>query len=116
MQKHPSPAGQGNERVFLCPVMGAAGSLSDKIFPHGGEDVQQDAGLGADTAVLHAVLFQDGVTSRTVWVSAVHRELERTRHHIGDLGVGMMVECAHGPFSKVFSTHISRRYKPAPGG
>jgi hypothetical protein len=32
MQKHPSPAGQGKERVFLCPVMGAAGSLQKAIL------------------------------------------------------------------------------------
>jgi hypothetical protein len=37
MQKHPSPAGQGKERVFLCPAMGgAAGSLQKAIlFPTG---------------------------------------------------------------------------------
>ena len=76
--KHPAPAGQGKERVFLCPATGPAGSLSDKIFPHGGEDVQQDAGLGADAAVLHAVLLQDGIPCPHSVGHAVHREIERT--------------------------------------
>ena len=41
----------------------------DKLLPHRGEDVQQDAGLGADAAVLHAVLFQDGIAGSTVRVT-----------------------------------------------
>ena len=33
----------------------------DKILPHGGEDIQQDARFGADAAMLHAVLLEDSV-------------------------------------------------------
>ena len=86
--------------------MGAAGSRSDEVLPHGGEDVQQDAGLGADAAVLHAVLFQNGIPCPHSVGHAVHREIERTRHHIGDLGVGVVMQCAHGPlFEGVLHTH-----------
>ena len=44
----------------------------------------------------------------TVWVTAVHREIERTRHHIGDLGVGVMVECARRPPFRRCSPHHIR--------
>ena len=47
--------------------------------------------------MLHAVLLQDGITGPHGVSHAVHSELERTRHHIGDLSVGVMVECAHSP-------------------
>ena len=56
----------------------AAHFILHEVFPHGGEDVQQDAGLGADTAVLHAVLLQDGIPCPHSVGHAVHRELERT--------------------------------------
>ena len=84
--------------------------------PAWGEDVQQDAGLGADAAVLHAVLLQDGVPCPHRAGHAVHREIERTRHHIGDLGVGVVMQSPTAPF-RSGSPHTSgRRCRPAPGG
>ena len=66
--------------------------------------------------MLHAVLLEDGVALVDGTGHTVHCELEGTGDHIGDLGVGVVVQCADRAFSKVFSTHISRLYRPAPGG
>ena len=71
-----------------------------------GEDIQQDARFGADAAMLHAVLLEDGVALVDGTGHAVHRELEGTGDHIGDLGVGWWCSGADRALSKVFSTHI----------
>lgn len=44
--------------------------------------------------MLHAVLLEDGVALVDGTGHAVHRELEGTGDHIGDLGVGVVVQCA----------------------
>lgn len=44
--------------------------------------------------MLHAVLLEDGVALVDGTGHTVHRELEGTGDHIGDLGMGVVVQCA----------------------
>ena len=61
MQKHPSPAGQGNERVFLCPVTGPAAVCKKPYFCPPGVSVLNKKKEGRCTHIwcsCHLNLFQ----------------------------------------------------------
>lgn len=78
----------------------------DEILPHRSEDIQQDARFGADTAMLDAVLLENGVPGVDRSGHTVHGERECSRHYIGDLGVRVVVQCSHRTlFKRVFHAH-----------
>ena len=55
--------------------------------------------------------------ARTVWVTPSTVKFERTRHHIGDLGVGVVMQCAHGPlFEGVLHAHQAVGISQHPAG
>ena len=61
MQKHPSPAGQGKERVFLCPVTGPAAACKKPYFFPPGVSVLNKKKEGRCTHIwcsCHLNLFQ----------------------------------------------------------
>ena len=56
--------------------------------------------------MLDTVFFQDGVPGVDRSGHTVHRERERSRHYISDLGVRVVVQRSHCTlFKRVFYTH-----------
>ena len=56
--------------------------------------------------MLHTVLLEDGVPGADRSGHTVHRERKRSRNHIGDLGMGVVVQCSHRTcFKGVFHAH-----------
>jgi len=65
-----------------------------KILPHRGEEVHQHTLFQAHTAMRHTVLLAEGVALADLAGFAADGEAEAARGHVGDLRVGVLVQCA----------------------